>query len=288
MTRLECTIEDGVADVRLNRPDKLNALDRAMFTAIDDLGETLKRTSGVRAVVISGNGRGFCAGLDLAEFRAMSQDDTDGGTSDTWNPLLVKRGRTTHVGQHICWVWHEIPVPVIAAVHGPALGGGMQLALGADIRIVAPDTVMRLMEVNWGLVPDQTGTVTLSRLVRPDVALEIAVTGRAVNATEAVEIGLATRLSERPRENALRLASDIASNSPDAVRAIKQLFTHARTASEAEQFAEERRLIQSLIGTPNQHEAVAARLEKRLPVFVDSPVDPPQEHGKGAAHADQR
>ena len=269
MSRVECTIRDGIADVRLNRPEKLNALDHPMFAAIDEIGEELKRASGVRAVVLSGNGRGFCAGLDLSEFRTMGEHPADGDQDDSGDPVRIKPGRTTHTGQHICWVWQEIQVPVIAAVHGPAYGGGMQLALGADIRIIAPDTVMRMMEVNWGLVPDQTGTVTLSRLLRPDHALEIAATGRPVEAEEAVRIGLASRISTTPREDALRLATTIAQQSPDAVRATKHLLKHARTATDEDQFAEERTVIQALIGTANQHEAAAARLEHRLPAFVD-------------------
>jgi len=269
VSRVVCSIDRGVADVRLNRPDKRNALDRAMFAALDEVGEDLKRTDGLRAVVLSGIGSDFCAGLDFGEFRALSSDQPGHPRYDEGDPVRIKPGRTTHVGQHICWVWQEISVPVIAAVHGHALGGGMQLALGADIRIIAPDTTMRLMEINWGLVPDQTGTVLLTRLVRPDIALEISVTGRAVTADEAVQAGLATRISETPRQDALRLAEEIARKSPEAVRATKHLLRHARTASEVEQFAEERRVINELIGTPNQHEATAASLGKRQPVFAD-------------------
>jgi enoyl-CoA hydratase/carnithine racemase len=185
------------------------------------------------------------------------------------NAGYIKEGRITHVGQHVAWVWQEVPVPVIAAVHGVALGGGIQIALGADIRIVTPDVKMSVLEIRWGLSPDMSGTVSLSRLVRPDVAKELAMTGRMVDGHEAVSIGLATRVSDTPYEDAMALAREIASKSPHAVRGIKHLFDHATSATLAEQFAEERKVIGSLIGSPNQVEAVTAYFEKRDPVFRD-------------------
>jgi enoyl-CoA hydratase/carnithine racemase len=266
--RVLCTIDDGVADVRLNRPDKINALDGAMFAAIDEVGEQLKAEQGLRAVVLSGVGRGFCAGLDFSTFSAMAGAQPLDATKNQ-NPGYIKTGRITHVGQQVGWVWQELPVPVIAAVHGVALGGGIQIALGADIRIVAPDVRMSVLEIRWGLSPDMSGTVTLGRLVRPDVAKELAMTGRMVGAEEAVRIGLATRVSETPYEDALALAREIAGKSPQAVRGIKHLFEHGQTATVAEQFAEERKVIGSLIGSPNQVEAVTAYFEKRDPVFKD-------------------
>ncbi|GAC1588197.1 MAG: crotonase/enoyl-CoA hydratase family protein [Acidimicrobiales bacterium] len=268
--RVICTIEGGVADVRLNRPEKMNALDPAMFAAIDAMGERLKAEPGLRAVVLSGEGRAFCAGLDFGSFQAMA----GGGGGDRspiaeGNPGLVKDGRITHVGQQVAWVWQELKVPVIAAVHGVALGGGVQIALGADMRIVTPDVRMSVLEIRWGLVPDMSGTVMLGRLVRPDVAKELAMTGRMVDGEEAVRIGLATRVSEHPHADAMTLAREIAGRSPEAVRGIKFLVDHAGEASPAEQFAEERRVIGSLIGSANQREAVTAYFEKRDPVFSD-------------------
>jgi enoyl-CoA hydratase/carnithine racemase len=268
--RVTCTISNGIADVRLNRPDKMNALDSAMFAAIDEVGERLKVESGLRAVVLSGEGRGFCAGLDFGSFTAMAgggslpRDDNPGG-----NAGLIKEGRITHVGQQVAWVWQEIPVPVIAAVHGVALGGGCQIALGADIRFVTPDVKMSVLEIRWGLSPDMTGTVMLGQLVRPDVAKELAMTGRMVNGLEAVELGLATHVSDTPYDDAMALAREIAGKSPHAVRGIKHLFDHGRTATVAEQFAEERKVIGGLVGSPNQVEAVTAYFEKRDPIFKD-------------------
>jgi enoyl-CoA hydratase/carnithine racemase len=166
-------------------------------------------------------------------------------------------------------VWQEVPVPVIAAVHGHALGGGLQIALGADIRIVHPQAQLSVREVHWGLVPDMTGTLMLSQLVRPDVAKELTFTGRIVSGAEAFELGLATRLSDEPREDALALARAIAGRSPEAVRGAKALFNRLLHAEAAAQFAEERRVIGGLIGGANQVEAVVANLGKRAPVFAD-------------------
>lgn len=267
--RVQVSEAGGVALVRLNRPDKMNALDPAMFAAIDAVGEQLKTVKGLRSVVLSGEGRAFCAGLDFSSFQAMAGGESVGDRNPDGNAGYVKAGRITHVGQQICWVWQELTVPVIAAVHGVALGGGIQIALGADIRIVTPDVQMSVLEIRWGLVPDMTGTVSLSRLVRPDVAKELAMTGRMVGGEEAVRIGLATRVSATPYADAMTMAREIAGRSPDAVRGIKHLIDNASRVPVAEQFAEERRVIGSLIGSPNQAEAVAAFFEKRHPVFTD-------------------
>ena len=186
------------------------------------------------------------------------------------NPGSLVPGRITHLGQQVAWVWQEVPVPVIAAVHGHALGGGIQIALGADIRIVHPDAQLSVREIHWGLVPDMTGTLSLTRLVRPDVAKELTFTGRIVSGVEALELGLATRLSATPREDALAMAAEIAGRSPDAVRGAKALFNRLLDDQAAAQFAEERRVIGGLIGGPNQVESVMANFEKRPPVFTDN------------------
>ena len=265
--RVTVSIGDhGVADVRLNRPEKRNALDGAMFAALAAAGEQLKSEAAVRVVVLSGEGESFCAGLDFAAFQTLASGE-DGGSDG--NPGTLTPGGITHLGQQVCWVWQELPVPVIAAVHGHALGGGLQIALGADIRLVHPDTQLSVREVHWGLVPDMTGTLFLSRLVRPDVAKELTFTARIVTGREAAELGLATRLSDDPRADALALAREIAGRSPHAVRGAKALFNRLADAGAAEQFAEERRVIGGLIGRPNQVESVMANFEKRAPVFAD-------------------
>ena len=272
--RVRVTINDGVADVRLNRPDKLNALDPAMFAAIVDAGEALKSEAGLRAVVLSGEGRGFCAGLDFSSFQAMAggDDRTDrqpSGDRPSTAAITSMGDRITHLGQQTSWVWAELPVPVIAAMHGVALGGGLQVALGADIRIVAPDARLSVLEVRWGLTPDMTATWFLPRLVGPDVAKELTFTGRMVSGEEAVRIGLATKVSDSPLDDAFELAREIASKSPTAIRGAKRLIDASLARTAAEQFADERSTIGSLIGRPNQVEAVTAYFEKRDPVFSE-------------------
>jgi enoyl-CoA hydratase/carnithine racemase len=260
--RVRVTLTDGVADVRLTRPEKLNALDPAMFEGLVETGRALAVDPSVRAVVLSGEGRGFCAGLDFASFMALG---TEGG------PRLLRREEHSPVNaaQRAAWVWTEVPVPVIAAVHGVAYGGGLQIALAADVRLVAPDTQLSVMEIKWGLIPDMSGTQTLRHLVRLDVAKELTFTGRVVSGREAVELGLATRVAADPHEAALALAGEIASKSPHAIRAAKRLLNTTVTASREDGFHLEERLQRELIGSANQLEAVQANLEKRAPRFVD-------------------
>jgi enoyl-CoA hydratase/carnithine racemase len=265
--RVSVVIDNGVADVRLNRPDKINALDRAMFAALVATGERLASDPAVRAVVLSGEGRGFCSGLDFSAFAEMASGDRPSGGSS----LLDGRvgSRITNEGQQAAYTWAELPVPVIAAVHGVALGGGFQIALGADIRIVAPDARMSVLEIRWGLIPDMTGTFVLPRLVPLDVAKELTWTGRMVSGEEAVSLGLATRLSDDPRAAALTLARDIAGRSPHAIRAGKRLLNQSGLVSVAQQFLDESAEMSALIGSPNQVEAVNSYFEKRDPQYRD-------------------
>ena len=274
--RVTCMVVDGVADVRLNRPEKLNALDAGMFAALVEVGESLKADPAVRAVVLSGEGRAFCAGLDFGSFQAMAGQAQQGeerkaeGRGDrALSDLTRREGRITNRGQQAVYVWTEMPAPVIAAVHGHALGGGIQLALGADIRIVAPDARLSVLEIRWGLVPDMTGTQMLPRLVGLDVAKELTLTGRMVTGTEAVEIGLATRLSNEPRDDAFALAAEIAGKSPDAVKGAKALLNLAGLVSLEEGVTAEERTIRGLIGTPNQAEEIRAYFEDRPARFTD-------------------
>ncbi len=263
--RVSISIDNGIADVRLNRPDKLNALDQAMFQGIAEAGEGLKGDRSVRVVVLSGEGRGFCAGLDFGSFQAMAGDDAaDAGALGT---IGETSGRITHLAQQTAWVWQEIEVPVVAALHGAVLGGGLQIALGADIRIVAPDAKLSVLESRWGLIPDMTGTVMLPKLVGLDVAKELTLTGRMVSGEEAVQLGLATRLADDPREAALALAAELVTKSPDALREGKRLLNLSGTRPLAEQLHDERVTMGSLIGSPNQVEATTAFFEKRPPSF---------------------
>ena len=239
--RVIVEIADGIAHVRLNRPDKRNALDGEMFRAIADAGEQLKATGELRAVVLSGTGKSFCAGLDLAMFGRLDN------AADSGNPGAMQPSGLTHLGQQVAWVWQELPVPVIAAVHGHALGGGLQIALGADIRIAHPDTQLSVREVHWGLVPDMTGTFILSKLVRQDVAKELTFTARIIDGREAAALGLVTRLSADPVAEASALAAEIATRSHEAVGAAKRLFNRLAGEGAAEQFDAERREIATII-----------------------------------------
>lgn len=256
---------DGVADVRLNRPDKHNALDAAMFQAIVEAGRALVLRKEVRAVVLSGEGPSFCAGLDFQSFAAMQS----GGRSGAARLFEADPASPANFAQEVAYVWKRVPVPVIAALHGVAYGGGLQLALAADVRLAHPGTRMSVMEIKWGLVPDMSGTQTLRDLVRLDVAKELTFSGRVVGAEEALKLGLVTRVCDDPRSEALALAREIAKKSPDAVRAAKKLLEGAWRADAKTGLALEASLQRSLIGTPNQLEAVAANFEKRDPRFRD-------------------
>jgi enoyl-CoA hydratase/carnithine racemase len=273
--RIALAIINGIADVRLNRPDKLNALDGAMFQAIVDTGESLKDNAEVRVVVLSGEGRGFCAGLDFGSFQAMAGDPAapDEPATDraerSVGGIGQTDGRITHLAQQSAWVWQELGVPVIAAIHGPALGGGLQIALGADLRIVAPDAKLSVLEARWGLIPDMIGTAMLPKLVGLDVAKELTFTGRMVSGEEAVRLGLATRVADDPRAAAMELAAELVTKSPDALREGKRLLNLSGTRPIAEQFHDERVTMGSLIGSPNQVEATVAYFEKRDPKFTN-------------------
>lgn len=264
--RVRVTLENGIADVRLNRPEKLNALDLSMFQALREAGQGLAAERQLRAVVLSGEGRGFCAGLDFSAFRAMSGD-----AQGPRGPGLLDRDGASpaNLAQQAAWVWVELAVPVIAAVHGVAFGGGLQIALGADLRFVAPDARLSILEIQWGLVPDMSGSQTLRRLVRLDVAKELAFTGRVLSGEEAVRLGLATHVSDQPREAAFELAREIAARSPDAIRAAKRLLNASGLVDSDEGLRLEEKLQRGLIGRPNQIEAVRSNLEKRPARFRD-------------------
>jgi enoyl-CoA hydratase/carnithine racemase len=258
-------IQDGVADVRLNRPEKYNALSPAMFKAIIEAGEELAQTKAVRAVVLSGNGRGFCAGLDMETFAGMGDTSEGGATSG----LLKKGDAPENHAQRPAYVWKRLPVPVISAMHGVAYGGGAQIALGADIRIAAPDVKISIMEIKWGLIPDMSLTQTLRDLVPLDVAKELTFTGRVLNGEEAKALGLVTHVEDDPHAHAMALAREIAGKSPDAIRAGKQLLETAWHADERTGLELEAALQTALIGSPNQLEAIQANFEKRPPAFTD-------------------
>ncbi len=269
--RVSVTITDGVADVRMVRTDKMNALDNAMFEALVATGDRLKTEKGVRAVVLSGEGRAFCAGLDMGNFGRMAEGPA--GQSTTSERSDQSLGARTHGvanrAQYACWVWREVPVPVIAAVHGVAFGGGFQVALGCDMRYVAPDTRMAVMEIKWGLVPDMAGTQLMRHLAREDIVRELTYTGRIFSGEEAFAYGFATRVCADPLAEALATAREIAAKNPDAMRANKRLLNAAVLTDPMGGLTMESVEQGRLIGSPNQVEAVMSNMQKRAPVFVD-------------------
>jgi enoyl-CoA hydratase/carnithine racemase len=252
---------DGVGEVTLARPDKMNALDPAMFDAINAVIAQLREEKRLRAVVLHGEGRAFCAGLDKGSFEAMR--DGPGQFSD----LGTRTHGAANRWQHVAWGWRELPVPVIAAVHGVAFGGGLQIALGADVRIVHPAARLSVLEVKWGLVPDMAGCVFMAELLRADVARELTFSGRVVDGEEAVRIGLCTRTADDPLAAAREMARQIARSSPDAVRGAKRLLNASSGVPAAQVLLHESKEQAALIGSANQREAVAAGLENRAPVF---------------------
>ena len=266
--RVSISISDGIADVRLVRADKMNALDAAMFEALVAATERLSKEKTVRVVVLSGEGRAFCAGLDMGRFAAM-KDGGNGVPGGEKRDLSIRTHGKANFAQQAVWGWRQLPVPVIAAIHGVAFGGGFQLALGADIRLLSPDARMSIMEIKWGLVPDMAGTPILASLVRDDILRELTYTGRIFSAQEALSYGLATQICDDPRTVALAMAREIAGKSPDAIRAAKRLLNNlsvdpgpALLAESVEQ--------QKLLGSPNQTESVRANLEKRAPRFAEA------------------
>jgi enoyl-CoA hydratase/carnithine racemase len=259
--RVRVEVSDHVALVTLARPEKHNALDLTMFDGITAAAERVRSEPGVRAVVLHGDGPSFCSGLDLA---SVMSEGLDG---------LIERvrgdGGNPNWAQRPAYEWIRLPVPVIAAVHGNCLGGGLQIALAADVRFATPDARLSVMETKWGLIPDMSITRTLPRLVGIDVAKELTYTARVLSGEEAHALGLVTHLSEDPLGDARALAGEIAGRSPDAVRAAKRLFDESWTGDPDETLALEAELQVGLIGSPNQLEAARAGMMKQPADFTD-------------------
>jgi enoyl-CoA hydratase/carnithine racemase len=261
--RVGITVEDHVAVVTLTRADKHNALDVEMFEAIIAAAERLRSEPGLRAVVMHGDGPSFCSGLDVASIMSAQANGGGGGGFDRLTD------EAPNWFQRTAYDWVRVPVPVITAIHGVCYGGGLQIALGADIRIATPDARLSVMEIKWGLIPDMSITQTLPRLVGIDVAKELTYTGRVFSGDEALALGVVTRVAGDPVSEALSLAHEIASKSPDAVRAAKRLFDESWTGTAAETLALEASLQRDLLGSPNQLAAVTAGFTKQPAEFVD-------------------
>lgn len=263
--RVTTEIRDHVAEVSLNRPEKYNALDREMFRAIIEAGESLAARTDVRAVILRGEGGNFSAGIDTSTF-TQPQGDGPGFAAEVMQP----RGDTpANEFQSPAWVWKTLPVPVIAALDGVVFGGGLQVALGADIRYAAPDARLSVMEIKWGLIPDMGLTHALRGVMPLDRLKELIYSGRIVNGREAAELGLVTAVKSDPLEAARGLAAEIANRSPDAIRAGKRLLEEVFVGDGAAGLALEAKLQSGLMLQPNQVEAVMANMQKRAPRFRD-------------------
>ncbi|WP_170595579.1 crotonase/enoyl-CoA hydratase family protein [Ruegeria arenilitoris] len=259
MARVSVEYRNNIAHVTLTRGDKMNALDDAMVKAILAAGQEVA-ASDARAVVLSGEGKSFCAGLDMASFAAMAHKDPT-----EW--LMTRSHDDANEMQELALIWRRVPVPVICAIQGVAYGGGLQIALGADIRIAHPDAKLAVMEMKWGIVPDMGGMVLLPKLVRSDVLRLLTYTARPIGAAQAADWGLVTSLSDDPLTEAIALAEDIAGRSPSAIRAAKRLIEVAETKSRAEVLLAESAEQVELIGKPDQMEVVMAQMQGRKPEF---------------------
>lgn len=260
--RVKVHVDRGVAVVTLSRPEKHNALDIPMFEGIAAATERLTREPGLRVVILHGAGPSFCSGLDFVSVMADA-----GGLEGQLEPL---RSAPPNRFQRAAYDWISLPVPVIAAIHGACLGGGLQIALAADVRFASPDARLSVMEIKYGLIPDMSITRTLPRLVGADVAKELTYTGRVISAAQAAALGLVTHVCDDPLAAARELATEIAARSPEAVRAAKRLFDEAWSEASAERtLALEAELQLRLIASPNQLEAVSAALGKRPAEFAD-------------------
>ena len=253
--------DNGVAQVRFTRGDKMNALDGAQFEAVLEAGQALREMKSLRVAVLSGEGRAFCAGLDLSSMAA--------GGSNPQAKLVDRTHGNANRAQEAAMTWRKCPVPVIAAVHGVCFGGGLQIASGADIRVVHPATRMAVMEMKWGLVPDMGGYALWRGLVRDDTLRELTYTNREFSGEEALGLGFATMIDDDPLARATALAETIANKNPDAIRGSKRLFKVMQEEGEDAILLAESREQDGIMRTPNQVEAVMAEMEKRQPRFAD-------------------
>jgi enoyl-CoA hydratase/carnithine racemase len=251
-------LEGGIADVRLIRTDKMNALDQGMFDGIVEAIATLDTMPGLRVVILSGEGKAFCAGLDMASMAGGSGND-----------LSARVHGDANTPQQVAWGWRKLSVPVIAAVHGVAFGGGFQIMSGADIRIAHPATRCAIMELKWGLVPDMAGFPLWRTMVRDDILRELTYTNREFSGTEAHALGFVSHLADDPYAKAMDLAQEIAGKNPHAIRGAKRLCNAIGHMSDADLLLLETKEQMKLIRKPNQMEAVTATMQKRTPVFAD-------------------
>lgn len=265
--RIDLSVENHIAHVKMIRSDKMNALDGDMIDGLIEAGERVKAMKELRAVVLSGEGRAFCAGLDMGNFAAMADNGNAGVTSGKKQSLADRTHGLANRPQKVAFTWREVEVPVIAAAQGFAVGGGFQLYMGADIRYAAPGTKFSIMESRWGLIPDMGTTHVMTQVAREDIVKELAYTARVFEADEAYEHGFVTRICDDPVAAALETATAIAGRNPDAIRGTKRLFNEPADRFIADTLMLESVIQDDIIGHPNQVEAVKAELEGRPAVY---------------------
>lgn len=251
--RVTLEIEHDIAFVTLNRPDKRNALDMAMFKAIDGVSRQLKRNKRIRAVIVQGNGEDFCSGLDVKS--VLSQRSSAMSLLAKWLP-----GKA-NLAQRVSVNWRRIPVPVIMVIQGRCWGGGLQIALGADFRFTTKDASLSIMEGKWGLIPDMGANLALRELVSKDVALRMAMTAEVISAESAKEIGLITGFSDDPLRQAMDLAEAIIDRSPDAVAGVKKLYQNTWFKAEWLMLARESYYQVRILLGKNQSRAVKRQMK---------------------------
>lgn len=210
------SIDNGIARVELNRADKRNALDMEMFKSILAAQKQLRKTRGIRVVILSGRGEDFCSGLDIKSI--MGDRRAALRLMWKWLPWRANPAQRVSVG------WRDLSVPVIAVIQGRCWGGGLQIALGADFRIVEPGASLSVMEGKWGLIPDMGGTLAMRDIMPRDQAMKLAMTAETISATQALEMGLITSIADDIQDAAGDLANQIIERSPDAVAAVKRLY----------------------------------------------------------------
>ncbi|MFT6408391.1 MAG: enoyl-CoA hydratase/carnithine racemase [Arenicella sp.] len=268
--RIELTVENHIAHVKLSRAQKMNSLDSEMFDAIPMVGEQIRQDSSIRVVVISGDGGNFCAGLDKSNFSSMLEDS---GVSIGENASAAGLAERTHgianAAQYAAWMWRELPMPVIAAVEGFCLGGGLQIALGADFRYAKANSKFSILEMRWGIVPDMSSTQIMRHIIRDDVIRELTYTAKIFDAEQAKEWGFVTEVVDDPLAHAMSVAEQIAYKNPDAIRAAKKIIDAANYQTAQQGLLMESVEQDKIMGTPNQIEAVMAELQKRKPSFKD-------------------
>ncbi len=262
MERVKIEIDNHIAVVTFNRPEKMNALDPTQFEAIIEAGEKMAKDASVRVVVLKGEGRAFCAGLDVMSFQSLDSAVTN-------SSLIPRTHGIANTWQQSVWVWRALPVPVIAAVHGVAFGGGLQIMLGADIKYIKADTKLSIMEMKWGIIPDMAGTQLMRHSVRDDIIRELTYTNRVFSGEEAVQYGFATHVSEDPFEDAMKLATEIASKSPSAIVKAKKVLNAAPYLSREDGLMMESVEQEAIMKKKNQLEAVFSSMQKRAGNFDD-------------------